>query len=188
MSNNTLLGLYTSVKCHSLSLDNLHSSISKQSSNRICFLTVLSPSRTEEEEEEMFVENICVMIDISFTSDDTLPDIIRLSSPPCMQVRVSDNMDGYIYATRIRPIGYGLGISEIRRRRRRRNLNYRVCPINTYIICTRGRAKVKERKKKKLTIIASLSRFYYIVHRITTTLVYVGSLINIADIERVLAT
>lgn len=132
------------------------------------------------------------MIDISCTSDDTLPDIIRLSSPPCMQVRVSDNMDGciYIYATRIRPIGYGLGISEIRRRRRRRrkNLNYRVCPINTYIICTRGRAKVKERKKKKLTIIASLSRFYYIVHIITTTLVYVGSLINIADIERVLAT
>ena len=136
----------------------------------------------------MFVENICVMIDISFTLDDTLLDIIRLSSPPCMQVRVPDNMDMYIYSTRIRPIGYGLGIEEIprRRKRRRKHLNYRVCPINTYIICTRGRAKVKERekKKKKLTIIASLSRFYYIVHRIITTLVFVWSLINIADIER----
>lgn len=115
------------------------------------------------------------MIDISFTSDDTLPDIIRLSSPPCMQVRVSDNMDGYIYichkdkANRIR-------IGNIRNleKKKKENLNYRVCPINTYIICTRGRAKVNERKKKKLTIIASLSRFYYIVHRIITTLVYVG--------------
>ncbi len=46
------------------------------------------------------------------------------------------------------------------------------------------RAKVR---KKALTIIASLSRFYYIVHIITTTLVYIYvyflSLINIADID-----
>jgi hypothetical protein len=60
----------------------------------------------------MFVEYICVMIDISFALYDTLLDIIRLSSPPCMQVRVSDNMDIYIYIARIRPIGYGLGIEE----------------------------------------------------------------------------
>jgi hypothetical protein len=45
----------------------------------------------------MFVEYICVMIDISFALYDTLLDIIRLSSPPCVQVRVSDNMDIYIY-------------------------------------------------------------------------------------------
>ena len=54
------------------------------------------------------------MIDISFALLDTLLDIIRLSSPPCMEVRVPDNMDIYIYiyiyTARIRPIGYGLGI------------------------------------------------------------------------------
>jgi hypothetical protein len=48
----------------------------------------------------------------------------------------------------------------------------------------RKKSKSQREKKKKLTIIASLSRFYYIVHIITTTLVYSMSLINIAGIER----
>jgi hypothetical protein len=48
--------------------------------------------------------------------------------------------------------------------------------------------KKSKSQKKVLTIIASLSRFYYIVYIITTTLVciyiYSLSLINIADIDR----
>ncbi len=63
------------------------------------------------------------------------------------------------------------------RRRKKRNLNYRVCPINTRIIRMSGRErerkKSKSQEKKVLTIIASLSRFYYIVYITTTTLVYI---------------
>ncbi len=51
-----------------------------------------------------------------------------------------------------------------------------------------GKKKEQKSEKKELTIIASLSRFYYIVHIITTTLVYIYvyslSLINIVDIDR----
>ncbi len=126
------------------------------------------------------------MIDISFAFYDIPRDIIRLSSPPCMQVRVSDNMDIYIYTARIRPIGYGLGI------RKRKKEILTIVSVRLIHVLSVRKGKKKEQKskgkKKKLTIIASLSRFYYIVHIITTTLVYSLSLINIVGIVRLIET
>ena len=139
MSNSTLLGWETSVKCHSLSI--IWTIGYEQSTNRICSLTALS--FVLREAQEKFAE--CLS---TYAWWSTLAWLVRYTaryhssffSTLCMQARLSDNTNRRLYTStytaRIRPIGYGLGI-----RQPKRNLNYRVCPINTWIIHRRKRER-----------------------------------------------
>jgi hypothetical protein len=89
------------------------------------------------------------MIDISLAFYDTLLDIIRLSSPPCMQVRVSDNMDIYIHckdkANRIR-IGNRQNLEKKKKKEILTIVSVRL--IHELSQCERERKKEQKSEKK----------------------------------------
>lgn len=126
------------------------------------------------------------MIDISCAA----LDIIRLSSPPCVQVRVSDNTDVYIHRARIRPIGCGVGISRGEREREEILTIVSVRLIHELSV-EEGKKKEQTSEEKERTdhncfIIEVL--LYSTSNNNNNTCVYISiyavSLINIADIGR----